>query len=231
MVSGRTFSCVEGSGLNCQRLYGLYWGVWILSCKPFFPDKSFSISLHYTVHFLAQALIITHTDYCGIVFQRVFLSQVLHQSSLSSTLLFGWPKCISNLVMGWIAPPSPENPHSWITAFLWWRGLWNSMKLWATQDGQVIVESSHKTWSTGGGNVKPLWYSCWENPMNYEKAKIYDPRRWDPSRKTSISASLTMPKPLTVWITILWKILKEMGITRPPNLPLEKSVCRPGSNS
>ena len=27
----------------------------------------------------------------------------------------------------------------------------------------------------------------------------------------------------------LWKILKEMGI--PPNLPLEKSVCRSGSNS
>ena len=32
------------------------------------------------------------------------------------------------------------------------------------------------------------------------------------SRKTSISALLTMPKPLTVWITINWKILKEMGI-------------------
>ena len=32
------------------------------------------------------------------------------------------------------------------------------------------------------------------------------------SRKTSISAFLTMPKPLTVWITINWKILKEMGI-------------------
>src|SRR5574340_538119 len=33
------------------------------------------------------------------------------------------------------------------------------------------------------------------------------------SRKTSISALLTMPKPLTVWITIkLWKILKEMGL-------------------
>ena len=27
----------------------------------------------------------------------------------------------------------------------------------------------------------------------------------------------------------LWEILKEMGI--PPHLPLEKSVCRPGSNS
>ena len=36
------------------------------------------------------------------------------------------------------------------------------------------------------------------------------------SRKTSISALLTMPKPLTVWITINWKILKEMGI--PDNL-------------
>ena len=28
----------------------------------------------------------------------------------------------------------------------------------------------------------------------------------------------------------LWKILKD-GNTRPPNLPLEKSVCRSGSNS
>ena len=32
------------------------------------------------------------------------------------------------------------------------------------------------------------------------------------SRKTSISALLTIPKPLSVWITINWKILKEMGI-------------------
>ena len=31
-------------------------------------------------------------------------------------------------------------------------------------------------------------------------------------RKTSTSASLTMLKPLTVWITTNWKILKEMGI-------------------
>ena len=32
------------------------------------------------------------------------------------------------------------------------------------------------------------------------------------SRKTPPSALLTMPKPLTVWITTNWKILKEMGI-------------------
>ena len=33
------------------------------------------------------------------------------------------------------------------------------------------------------------------------------------SRKTYISALFTMPKPLTVWITINWKILKEIGIS------------------
>ena len=37
-------------------------------------------------------------------------------------------------------------------------------------------------------------------------------KKQENSRKTSISALLTMPKPLTVWITINWKILKEMGI-------------------
>ena len=29
----------------------------------------------------------------------------------------------------------------------------------------------------------------------------------------------------------LWKILKQMGIPEPPDLPLEKFVCRSGSNS
>ena len=36
----------------------------------------------------------------------------------------------------------------------------------ATQDGQVMVESSDKMWSIGEGNGKPLQYSCLENPMN-----------------------------------------------------------------
>ena len=35
----------------------------------------------------------------------------------------------------------------------------------ATQDGQVIVKSSDKTWSTGGGNGKPLQYSYCGNPI------------------------------------------------------------------
>ena len=33
-------------------------------------------------------------------------------------------------------------------------------------------------------------------------------KKQESSRKTSISALLTMPKPLTVWITTNWKILK-----------------------
>ena len=39
----------------------------------------------------------------------------------------------------------------------------------ATQDRQVMVESSDKMWSTGEGNGKPLEYSCLENPMNSMK--------------------------------------------------------------
>ena len=37
-------------------------------------------------------------------------------------------------------------------------------------------------------------------------------KKQENSRKTSISALLTIPKPLTVWITRNWKILKEIGI-------------------
>ena len=37
-------------------------------------------------------------------------------------------------------------------------------------------------------------------------------KKQESSRKTSTSALLTMPKPLTVWITTNWKILQEMGV-------------------
>ena len=49
-------------------------------------------------------------------------------------------------------------------------------------------------------------------------------KKQESSRKTAISALLTMPKPLTVWSTV------NCG-KGPPDLPLEKSVCRSGSNS
>ena len=37
-------------------------------------------------------------------------------------------------------------------------------------------------------------------------------KKQESSRKISTSTLLTMPKPLTVWTTTNWKILKEMGI-------------------
>ena len=37
-------------------------------------------------------------------------------------------------------------------------------------------------------------------------------KKQESSRKPSTSALLTTPKPLTLWITTNWKILKEMGI-------------------
>ena len=39
----------------------------------------------------------------------------------------------------------------------------------ATQDGQDIVKSSDKMWSTGGGHGNPLQYSWLENSMNSMK--------------------------------------------------------------
>ena len=49
-------------------------------------------------------------------------------------------------------------------------------------------------------------------------------KKQENSRKKCISASLTMPKPLTVWITINWKILKEMGIPDHPTCLL-RNLC------
>ena len=37
-------------------------------------------------------------------------------------------------------------------------------------------------------------------------------KKQESSRKTSVSALLTMPKPLTIWITTNWKILKDVRI-------------------
>ena len=56
-------------------------------------------------------------------------------------------------------------------------------------------------------------------------------KKHESSRKTSISALLTMPKP---WGCVDHDKLENSerdGNTRPPDLPLEKSVCRSGGNS
>ena len=57
-------------------------------------------------------------------------------------------------------------------------------------------------------------------------------RKQGNSRKTSTSASLTMLKPLTAWITTnCGNFLKEMGIPDHLNLPPENPVYGSRSNS
>ena len=56
-------------------------------------------------------------------------------------------------------------------------------------------------------------------------------KKQESSRKTSISALLIMPKPLTVWITKTVENSERDGNTRAPDLPPEKPVWRSGSNS
>ena len=51
-----------------------------------------------------------------------------------------------------------------------------------------------------------------EEPKIRLPTSIGSSRKQESSQKTSTSALLTTPKPLTVWITTNWKILKEMGI-------------------
>ena len=117
---------------------------------------------------------------------------------------------------------------SWITALSWWRGLCNSMKLWAMlhrviQDGWVIVKSSDKMWSTGERNGKPLQYSCYENPMNSMKKqknmtldKSPQVRRWNmllgnsreqlliaPERKRQLGQSRNNPQ---LWLFLMVKV-------------------------
>ena len=57
---------------------------------------------------------------------------------------------------------------TWTTALSNWMKLW-AMSCRATQDGQVMMESSDKMWSAGEGNGKALQYSCIKNPMNSMK--------------------------------------------------------------
>ena len=69
-----------------------------------------------------------------------------------------------------------------------------------------------------------------EEPEIKFPTSVGSSKKQESSRKTSTSALLTMPKPLTVWITVcVWKILRD-GNTRPYDLPLEKPICRSGSN-
>ena len=91
-----------------------------------------------------------------------------------------WP--LQRILEGW-------SGFIWTYLITWITPLSNFMKLWAmpcraTQDRQVMVESSDKTWFTGEGNGKPLQYSCLENHINSMK------RQKDRTLKDELSKSV-----------------------------------------
>ena len=101
------------------------------------------------------------------------------------------------------------------------------MKLWAmscraTQDGQVMMESSDKTRSTGEGNGNSLQYSCLENPMNSMKSQKdmtlyhwYHRNFWlvTQSHLVQLSATpCTAAHQASLSFTISWNLLKFMSI-------------------
>jgi len=57
-----------------------------------------------------------------------------------------------------------------------------------------------------------LYLEKTEKPETKLPTSVGSLKKQESSRKTSTSALLTMPKPLTVWITTNCKILKVMGI-------------------
>ena len=64
----------------------------------------------------------------------------------------------------------------------------------------VIVENSDKTWSTRGGNGKPLQYSCCENPIScIKRQKDMTPKDKPPAQKEEQKAITNSPEQLTQW--------------------------------
>ena len=58
------------------------------------------------------------------------------------------------------------------------------------------------------------WTAAYQSPlsMGFSRQEYWSGVPLPSPRKASTSALLTMPKPLTVWITTNWKIPKEMGM-------------------
>ena len=75
---------------------------------------------------------------------------------------------------------------------------------------KVKVKSLSRVWLV----VTP-WTAAYQSPlsMGFSRQEYWSGVPLPSPRKASTSALLTMPKPLTVWITTNWKILKEMGIS------------------
>ena len=81
----------------------------------------------------------------------------------------------------------------------------------AKQCSKFSKSGFNSTWTTNFQMFK-LDLEKAEEPEIKLPASVGSWKNQESARKRATSALLTMPKPLTVWITTNWKILKEMGI-------------------
>ena len=97
----------------------------------------------------------------------------------------------------------------------YWRGLSLPSLLWnaiSQKDQTTIYQSLREGTRTMNFQMFNLDLEKAEEPEIKLPTSIRSLKKQQSSRKPSISALLTMPKPLTVDHNKLWKILKEMGI-------------------
>ena len=94
----------------------------------------------------------------------------------------------------------------------------HSSHMLAKQCSKFSKQGFNSTW-TKSFKMFNLDLEKAEEPEIKLLTSVGSSKKQESSRKTPISALLTMPKPLTVWITTNCY------------LPSEKSVCRPRSNS
>ena len=106
------------------------------------------------------------------------LSSMAHtseQDAISSSVRFSHQEAPICLLSFSVDRQTENHNHRKLTNLITWNtALSNTLKLWAMfcrapQDGQVMVETSDTTLSTGEGNGKPLQYFCFENPRNNRK--------------------------------------------------------------
>ena len=104
------------------------------------------------------------------------------------------------------------------------------VKLWCCQWRLLLQISVESSWAQNS-----IYISVYISVYAYWKIKspafIGSWRKQGNFRNTSISASLTTVKPLTVWITAnCGKFLKRWQYIRPPYMSPEKPICGSRSN-
>ena len=144
----------------------------LILCRPLlllpsiFPNNrvfSNESVLHITwpKHWSFSFSITPFSEYSGLISFRIdWLDLLAVQGTLESFLTPQF-KSINSSLLSFIYGSTLTPIHEY----------WKTNR--ATQNGQVMVESSDKTQFTREGNGKPLQYSCLENPMNRMKRQSH----------------------------------------------------------